>query len=162
MKRTCLNNLQEIKHALEHLSDSQYSQKLEVLSGSSVGEHVRHVLEFYVCLFDGVELGVVNYDNRKRDLNLQSKVSEALGSIGRISTKIESISDNLNLVLEGDCGVEEPVVFSIPTNLHRELSYNLEHSVHHQAIIKIGLRELSFESIVGSEFGVAASTIRVK
>ena len=49
----------------------------------------------------------------------------------------------------------------IETNYNRELLYNLEHCIHHQALIKVAL--LQSESItVDANFGVARSTIEYR
>ena len=46
----------------------------------------------------------------------------------------------------------------IESTYYRELVYNIEHCIHHQAIIKIAL--LQFENkLINEEFGVANSTI---
>jgi len=46
--------------------------------------------------------------------------------------------------------------------LHRELQYNIEHAVHHLAIIKIGVKTLEDSFKLDDNFGIAASTIRNK
>ena len=46
----------------------------------------------------------------------------------------------------------------IETNYERELLYNLEHSIHHQALIKVALLQLQSVEIP-ENFGVAQSTI---
>jgi hypothetical protein len=48
------------------------------------------------------------------------------------------------------------------TNYFRELTYNIEHAVHHMAIIKIGIREVANYVTLPADFGIAASTIRYK
>ena len=48
----------------------------------------------------------------------------------------------------------------IESNYFRELLYNLEHCIHHQALIKVAI--LQVESItIGRDFGVARSTIGI-
>jgi hypothetical protein len=42
----------------------------------------------------------------------------------------------------------------------RELVYNIEHVVHHMALVKIGLKELLPDLDLPDDFGVAVSTIR--
>jgi hypothetical protein len=55
---------------------------------------------------------------------------------------------------------EETMV--IATNYLRELTYNIEHAVHHMAIMKIGIREVAGYINLPIDFGVAVSTIRYK
>jgi len=52
------------------------------------------------------------------------------------------------------------VLSRIKTNALRELAYNIEHAIHHMAIIKIGINEVSPYILLPSAFGVASSTIR--
>jgi hypothetical protein len=47
---------------------------------------------------------------------------------------------------------------SISSNYHRELLYNLEHCIHHQALLKVAL--LPMKNIkIDADFGVARSTV---
>jgi len=49
----------------------------------------------------------------------------------------------------------------IETNYYRELLYNLEHCIHHQALIRVALFQM--ENIkVNANFGVAPSTIEYR
>jgi hypothetical protein len=50
----------------------------------------------------------------------------------------------------------------ISTSFERELVYCLDHAIHHQALIKIGLKELDCVDLVNGNFGVAYSTIRYR
>ena len=49
----------------------------------------------------------------------------------------------------------------IESNYYRELMYNIEHCIHHQAIIKIALLHLGKTEIV-ENFGIAKSTIEYR
>jgi hypothetical protein len=52
--------------------------------------------------------------------------------------------------------------FEINTSLERELVYNVEHAIHHMAIIRIAI-EREFPSIkLDKHFGIAFSTIRFR
>jgi len=159
INEACIDNLTSLRSVISHLNDESYSASLDILSGSSVGQHVRHVLEFYICAIEGASQGVINYDKRRRDLALQTLVSRACETIEAIISEVENLRTDVPLLLEGDYGIDNPSAFSVKTSLQRELAYNLEHSVHHEAIIKIGLKQLDF-SLDNEQFGVAASTIR--
>ena len=67
LQRTNLDVLLQLKDLLKIISPAAYSDPLPLLHGSSVGQHVRHTLEFYQCLFEQAPHGFVDYDARKRD-----------------------------------------------------------------------------------------------
>lgn len=48
----------------------------------------------------------------------------------------------------------------ITTSLPRELTYCLDHCVHHQHFIKIGLIEQGLGNFIHSDFGIAFSTLK--
>ena len=155
----CIENLRSLKSVIQPLDDSQFAQALDVLSDASVGQHVRHVIEFYSCLLNQAERGEVNYDSRQRDPMLQNRVHAALNMVDHLIHRIDGLRSEQPLMLLGDHGTHEPQPFKVPSNLQRELAFNLEHAIHHQALIKIGLRQLG-ASTASSSFGVAPSTLR--
>ena len=48
----CKENLQEIKTLIASVKEEQYQYKSQLLSDATIGQHVRHILEFYLyqCL----------------------------------------------------------------------------------------------------------------
>ena len=61
--------LAEFNQVIGQLSNAQFSESLPIFSGSSIGMHARHVIEFYQCLLQkGVVNQGINYDKRIRDL----------------------------------------------------------------------------------------------
>ena len=65
-----------------------------------------------------------------------------------------------NLILE--TVYDNSVVHRVESTLDRELIYNIEHAIHHMAMIKIGLKVLAPELHLPENFGVAPSTIRYR
>jgi hypothetical protein len=49
----------------------------------------------------------------------------------------------------------------VSTNYYREVIYNLEHTIHHMALIRVGINELGNIDLP-KDFGVAPSTIKYK
>jgi len=47
----------------------------------------------------------------------------------------------------------------IESNYYREIAYNLEHTIHHMALIRIGISEVS-SVLLSEDFGVASSTLK--
>lgn len=160
MKTYCQENLKEIKKVLLQLTDEQYSYPSETLFGATIGQHVRHILEFYQSVFNGFDLKTVNYDNRKRNLLIETDSKIAIQVIDEINSNLALDIFDQTLILEGNFCAEEGKEMQIKTSLLRELAYCLEHSIHHQALIKVGLLELNCLCFIDETFGLAPATIR--
>jgi uncharacterized damage-inducible protein DinB len=158
----CKHNLLEIKSLLNNLKTEDYTKPLSLLSDSTIGQHVRHILEFYICLIASKNSGIVNYDKRKRSLEIETNVKFAQSQIDFIIYNFILENTNIQFTLEGNYSAETTETTTIPTTYKRELAYCLEHSIHHQALIKVGLKELELENIINENFGVAPATIRHK
>ncbi|MBI1315638.1 hypothetical protein GC167_02095 [bacterium] len=158
----CASLLDHCIEVLERLGAEDYSRPVEVLDGSSVGMHFRHVIEFFGCLFqpEVTHVGVakVCYDRRERDLRIEADLEYALGLSRGLANRLrEGVSQTrLELLMETDQGT--PI--SVETNLERELAYNLEHLVHHMALMRIGVKSLQPGFSISSHFGLADSTRR--
>ncbi len=61
-----IKKLEEIKSLFRQLSHNLYTAPKEILSGATIGQHFRHILDFYICLEKGVDIGTVSYDERER------------------------------------------------------------------------------------------------
>jgi len=162
MNTNCVENLNEISKLLKKIDNSSYTNKQDLLSSSSIGQHVRHITEFYICLLESRVSKVVNYDKRARNEKIENDIQFAESTIQEVSIKLNSSSSNFELKLEGNFTTGENNITSINSSFHRELAFCLEHCIHHQALIKIGLKNLGILKIVPSNFGVGTATIRHK
>lgn len=160
MKEACKNNLDELAHLLLQMSDEDYSKYCKALFGASIGQHTRHIIELYLELIQGVKNNEICYDNRSRNIFLETDVIIAQEAINLIKIDIEHLQDG-PVQLKARFSNSE-ISSIIGTTIFRELSYNLEHSIHHQALIKVGLNELGKLNLIDENFGVASSTIRFK
>ena len=148
--------LNELVSLLNQISNDDFTSPCKGLSDSTIGEHTRHIIEMFQCLENQYEDGVVNYDKRNRDYQIQTDTNFALQSIAEIKNKLEK--ENKNLVLQQIVDEEE---LYIESNYFRELLYNLEHCIHHQALIKVAVLQLEHLQI-DADFGVARSTIEYR
>lgn len=158
----CLQILDQLTHLVHQIDECDYVKSSEALSKSTIGQHLRHTLEFFICFQNGYDAGVVNYDKRAHDKLIESDKFIALGAIQKISDFVSGLSENKNLKLEVGYDLAKEEFVTVETNSMRELVYNIEHAVHHMAIMKIGIREVAPYVTLPVDFGVAASTIRHK
>jgi hypothetical protein len=157
IKQVASTSLLQLKAFLLSIEESHYVDCSDLLLGASIGQHVRHVLEFYVCFKEGFSTGVVNYDLRKRDLRVEQNKLVAIELIDSISEWVLNAKPR-GLLLEGAYGTDHVHVFSIDSHFDRELVYNIEHAVHHMAIIKIAGISL-YQYPFPANFGLADSTL---
>ena len=154
------DTLSQLRYIIYQLTDEEYTCKLNILNKSSIGQHVRHVLEFYICLSEGIHSGVVDYDKRTRNLSIENDPKFAIKLLDELSHIfcIESIEDKpLKNLIEFN-GVK----MVTDSSVGREMVYLIEHSVHHYAIIAITLRNDFNHIAMLSDFGVAYSTSKHK
>ena len=150
----------QLRFVLEQIDDQHYKTPSVSLSGATVGQHFRHSLEFFSCLVIGGDVGVVNYDKREREASLESHRYNALDFLAQLAEQIERIDCKQEVVLELSYSHTSDQPLKVQSNFGRELIYNIEHAVHHMALIKIGLREIGADLTIPEGFGVANSTIR--
>ncbi len=157
------SHLTHLQLLIQRLSDVQLGESLEILGGSSVGNHVRHILEFYICLCEALETGELNYDLRKRDKAMEGSTAKCVQIITHILKKLSKYDTDFPIKLYADYSISvENGKISLNTTFYRELLYNVEHIVHHLAIIRIGVASKEEFIEMEENMGVAASTIRNK
>ena len=160
LKHACENVLVQLYNAVECTDQEDYTKAVNSLNGSTIGEHVRHTLEFFVCLMAGHETGIVNYDKRKRDFTIQSNKNSALELIKEIIFFVRQNNGEKKMDLEVGYSLNSEEYLSIGSSFFREIAYNIEHAVHHMALIKVGVREVCPYVELPEEFGLAVSTFR--
>ena len=162
MKKTAKENLMQLQKLMNSINDSDYTETIDILSGATIGQHIRHILEFYLLLVSGTFTGTISYDKRERDPRIENSPAFASGTIGRLLTGIDTLIEDDRIILEADYTVDGKDGNAIKTSVGRELAYCIEHSIHHQAIIKAGLLAKGLSVLTDEHFGVAYSTIRYR
>ncbi|OXA81328.1 hypothetical protein SAMN05444397_10381 [Flavobacterium aquidurense] len=150
------HSLDELIYLLDQLSDQDYARSCPALSNATIGEHIRHILEMFQCLENSYDFGILNYDNRERNTLIQTETEFAKQSI--VAIKMGLKSENKIIYLEQ---VIDGINIRIQSNYYRELLYNLEHCIHHQALIKVAVLQVE-NVLVDENFGVARSTIEYR
>ena len=151
-----LETIEEFKMVLSQLSESNYTSPCEVLSNVSIGQHTRHLIELYLCLISGYDRASVSYDKRERNKKIENELSFAIEQLTFIQENLEKPDKDIQMGYELN-GQEN----FLQSNYYREVMYNLEHAIHHHALIKIGIRQVTNIDLPES-FGVAPSTMQYR
>lgn len=157
--RANLHYLEQASKLLDRMDDACFAEPAKSFYESSVGGHLRHCIEHYLSFLEGVKVGKIDYDARKRDVIVETQPAAALEKVAEISAALEGLREmDLPEAVEVkmDCGGNE--IPWQPSTPGRELQFLVSHTVHHFAMIGGICTSLGME--VECEFGVAPSTLR--
>ncbi|HTE34561.1 MAG TPA: hypothetical protein VK666_29485, partial [Chryseolinea sp.] len=142
LTQACSNILNQLTDLVRQIREHDFVRPAETLSNSTIGQHLRHTLEFFICFEKGYDVGLINYDKRAHDKLIESDKFLALSAIDSVRSFVANLSEK-KLTLEVGYDLERDDFLTIETTSTRELVYNIEHAVHHMAIMKIGVREIA-------------------
>lgn len=157
---TSLHIISQLVDLTSKLTSEQYTAELDLLHGNSIGKHMRHIAEFFDLLVHTPPPGPVNYDCRQRDLSLETDPVTLIKKLGKIANSIPALRTDAPLHFEQSYADLNKAQVRIDSTVARELSYNIEHAIHHMAIIKIAVATVFPNVPVNDAFGVAYSTLR--
>lgn len=147
---------------IQQLDDAGYTRTNPPLYGSSIGAHMRHVIEHYISFLGGVADQKVDYDARKRDVRMEtdrafaiSVLEDLVAGLAQVSGRDQAVVVKLDSDSEADS--EEPWSQS---TVKRELQYLQAHTIHHYALIAMILRLQG--QAPHEAFGVAPSTLKYR
>lgn len=153
------NTFLQLTSTLQKLSVDEYVQPCKSLFNNTIGQHVRHIIESFLCLEKGYEKGIINYEKRERSLLIETDKSLAEKLLGDIKNNLLKENKDLQLEAVYDEHTNKPMIFS--TNYFREVAYNLEHTIHHMALIRVGVTETT-NILLPENFGMASSTVKYR
>lgn len=155
--------LDQMEEVLRVLDAGTYSRPLEVFNGSTLGQHFRHILDFYHCIFQGLPGQEIDYARRERNPVMETKPEAVMDAFSLIRSRLDDLNEGEEIRVWGDFlplpGVPRPHVVS---TLGRELLFAHDHAVHHLALIRIGLKACRPELGEFESLGVAPATLIYK
>ena len=156
-----LSTLDAASDLLSKIPADAYIQVPHPYFDSSLGKHLRHVLDHYICFQKGFEEGLIDYDQRQRDCQLETDRDYALQEINHLSLFLQGLKSGstlqqpLKIVMCNDASAPEGEMTE--SSLGRELQFLQGHSVHHYALMAAIMG--FFGHPVSDQFGLAPSTM---
>lgn len=150
---------------LDLVGDEIYARPLESTTegrpGSSLGAHYRHVLDHFLCLAEGISTGQVNYDQRRRNPQVENSVTCARLVTEALIDELGGLSPD---ILAAECDVIYSVGYgeadpqAVKSNFAREVMFCVGHAIHHYAILRLLCAGVGVR--LPYEIGVAPSTLK--
>jgi len=141
---------------LVDISFNIYHCKTPVAS-STIGKHVRHVIDHFHAYQRGIESGCIDYNVRSRCADLEAQPLLATAQLEQFNLWLSgSPRDSFELSLVTEVSTLDRLSVNLQSNSHRELVYLLNHTYHHIALATTLARTLDVSP--PERLGVAPAT----
>jgi len=151
------NNLLRGVKLLNTITDKQYSDQSVAPYYSSIGGHMRHILDIFDCIFEGLPARRINLAARKRDEMVERFTINGLLYFETVLEQLRALKFyNFNEIVEvrDDLGMGEVVVnYTLASVLIQAHS----HAIHNFASIGFIISQLGIE-LPDKDFGYNPTT----
>lgn len=154
--QSALKTLQKSQVLLDYLSNNQLCDSSVPPYHSSIGTHIRHILDFYDCIFNVDSENRVDLTARSRNKDVESDCDCAQDYLSLILRRLSDVSFDVSdtvLVID-DLGLGKT---EIPYTYASLLAQANSHTIHHYAIINYIFDSLGIV-IDDSDFGYNPTT----
>lgn len=154
-----LETVRQAKEFLLGLTAENYQVVIKPHFASSAGAHMRHILDHYLALKDGLSRGMINYNKRNRYSSVESCPQTALiqwQNIEQWLTQISQLEADTPLSIMSETSISKMQNSHTKSTLARELVFVSSHAIHHFSLLAV------ISSLLGTKgdinFGIAPST----
>ncbi len=154
--QSTLKTLDKTNQLLAILSDEQLSNASIPPYKSSIGSHIRHILDFYDCILNKQSNNLVDLTLRKRNLLVETNSTVALAYCNEIVNKLKCSAYHFEekVLVCDDLGTGKiEIIYTLGALFAQANS----HTIHHYAIINYILEGLNI-SINDNDFGYNPTT----
>lgn len=157
LHESILEVLDQVKNLITSCDKQVYSNPSQH-SLSSIGQHIRHIIDHFVIFETGLKDGVINYNLRSRGNISEKDPSVALQQILELIDWFKNINlDNDPVDVISEVSIAKTQIMTIQSNIARELVYLINHTIHHVAYASLVAKQLDQE--VDQNLGIAPSTV---
>jgi uncharacterized damage-inducible protein DinB len=159
MIQAIIKNLERGESLLQNISTEQYSDKSVAPYFSSIGAHMRHILDIFDCIFDGLASKEVNLAARKRNELVEIDIQAGLAYFQKVINTLKTLEDvdfNQIVAVKDDLGLGE---ITVNYTLSAALIQAHSHAIHHFASLGYLINNLGIE-LPDEDFGYNPTTPR--
>lgn len=152
-------NLNRGVKLLNSISDQQYSSTSAPPYFSSIGSHMRHILDVFSCIFNGLETKQVDFSARERNSLAEQTTEAGIQYFDLIISKLHQLSEDdfeMMISVTDDLGTGK---VTANYTLGSALIQAHSHAIHHFASIGFIINRLGVE-LPDEDFGYNPTTPR--
>jgi uncharacterized damage-inducible protein DinB len=157
MINAIIKNLERGVTLLQAIDDTQYSDTSIRPYYSSIGGHMRHILDVFDCIFEGLEANHVDLTARKRNELAETKTAVGIAYFNQIMDKLkdlDTVDYNKIVKVSDDLGLG---MVTVNYTLGAALIQAHSHAIHHFASIGYIISQLGIE-LPDADFGYNPTT----
>lgn len=154
--QSALQTLQKSESILTNLSDEDICNASVSPYYSSIGSHIRHILDFYDCVLNIDSNNMIDLTARSRNKAIENCCDNALQYLNSIMEKLQSVNleANKSITVIDDLGFGKT---EIPYTIGAVFAQANSHTIHHYAIINYIFDRLGIV-LNDSDFGYNPTT----
>jgi uncharacterized damage-inducible protein DinB len=150
-------NLRRGLNLLTCISDDEYSNTSIAPYYSSIGGHMRHILDVFDCIFNGLENGNINLIQRKRNQLAENFTEHGINYFNSTIEKLshlKAVDFNKIVTVTDDLGLG---IVTANYTLSAILIQAHSHAIHHFASVGYVISQLGIE-LPDADFGFNPTT----
>ncbi|MCF6220876.1 MAG: DinB family protein [Robiginitomaculum sp.] len=152
-------NLQVGIKLLNTISDAQYTDVSAKPYHSSIGSHMRHILDVFDCIFEGLDGGHIDFTARKRNPLVERSAGVGIAYFEQVLVKLEALKDadfDQIINVSDDLGLG---MVTAKYTLAAALIQAHSHAMHHFASLGYIITKLGID-LPDKDFGFNPTTPR--
>jgi hypothetical protein len=150
-------NLQRGIKLLNSISDEQYSDTSSPPYHSSIGAHMRHILDVFSCIFNGLETKEVDFSKRERNALAEQQTAIGIDYFHKVIKNLHQLNEkdfNMMISVTDDLGLGK---VTMNYTLESALCQAHSHAIHHFSSIGFIVNQLGLE-LPDNDFGYNPTT----
>lgn len=160
MSNSYIQIVEQAIDLLDGLSLKEYQSAIQPHFPSSIGAHLRHVIDHFLALMSGSTEGHVDYNKRHRHNHIEQfpqAATEILESIIDWLSGLDDSDREKTISVTSEIDVNDTKSATCHSTIERELVFVTSHAIHHYALIRImcGMQNKTIPEF----FGYAPATI---
>ena len=161
MSKSYVEVVEQAISLLDDISLSDYKEVVAPHFTSSIGTHIRHILDHFLALKEAGWSGDINYNKRNRHSDIEQSPAAAIAACKSITEWLQQncssqlLNQRVSVLTEID--ISDTKSTACESTFERELVFVSSHAIHHYALIRI-IRKMQGRDLP-EFFGYAPATI---
>ena len=120
LRKACCSSLEQVLFVIHEIEKVCIEGNQNLYYQSGAGRHIRHILDHYLALKNGLENKLVDYNEHNRESRAEKDAEFALQIIAQLSNWISSLDDgSQQLSIESEIDCKEEFSQTFQSNLGR-------------------------------------------